>query len=58
MPKFIKLTQYDRTIFINADKIEMFGLDKSGLSTTIWLNSKDNFTVSELPVQIMEMINA
>ncbi len=57
MPKFIKLTQNDKTIFFNFDKVEMFALDLDGLSTKIFINPKDSFSVNELPVQIMEMIN-
>jgi len=57
MPKFIKLTQNDKTIFFNFDKVEMFALDLDGLSTKIFINPKDSFNVNELPVQIMEMIN-
>lgn len=55
MPKFIKLTLKDRIIFINSDRIEMFNLSKDGLTTQIWLSTKDSFDVKELPIQIMGM---
>lgn len=56
MPKFIKLTLEDRTVFINVDKIEMFNLTKNGLGTQIWLDEKNSFDVKELPIQIIEML--